>query len=156
MSPPGNRMARHLFAPRRKRRHKRRRFAQFQRDKNYAKIDGGSGMHLGLICFHRHDWPPERFLATSICHGAGRYPLLMGSQGEAFTHTLISTARHAAICATLFPFVPQHRLTDLLPQPCAAKIAVRLKRPNRWKRKLQWHRAHLKSQQRSVTKCNAP
>ncbi len=45
-------------------------------------VDGGSGLRLSLICCYRHDWPPESFLATSLCHGAGRYSPLMGSQGE--------------------------------------------------------------------------
>lgn len=76
----GHCMARHLFASWRESRHEPCRFAQFQRNENCAKSDGGSGLCSSLICFHRHDWPLESFLATSLCHGAGRYPPLMGSK----------------------------------------------------------------------------
>ncbi|MGK9055335.1 hypothetical protein, partial [Neorhizobium petrolearium] len=49
---------------------------------NCAKIDESSGLRLRLICCHRHGWPPESFLATSLCHRAGRYSPLMGSQEQ--------------------------------------------------------------------------
>ncbi len=77
---PSDGIAGHLLATWRQRRHQPRSFAQFQRDENCAKIDESSGLLLRLICCHRHGWPPERFLATSLCHGAGRYSPLMGTQ----------------------------------------------------------------------------
>jgi hypothetical protein len=61
-----------------------------------AKIDADRGRRFGLIGCTKHGLPPGSFLATSLCHGAGRYPLAMGSSRQ----TAAAASETATCCAS--------------------------------------------------------
>src|SRR3954449_7484456 len=56
----GHSMTGNLFASRCMRRHQPGRFAKFQRDEDWSKVNPDSSGCFGLSSWHKHDWSPEK------------------------------------------------------------------------------------------------